>query len=53
MERWIETGPSVRSVPSASMLAPMVPSVHLMLRFACFLASLTCFFASLIVVASM
>jgi uncharacterized protein YjaG (DUF416 family) len=31
----------------------MVPSVHLTVCFACFLASLTCFFASLIVVASM
>jgi hypothetical protein len=31
----------------------MVPLVHLTVHFACFLASLTCFFASLIVVASM
>jgi hypothetical protein len=31
----------------------MVQSVYLTVHFACFLASLTCFFASLIVVASM
>jgi hypothetical protein len=43
----------LRSVPSTLTLAPMVPSVHPTVRFSCFLASLTCFFASLIVVASM
>jgi hypothetical protein len=43
----------LRSVPSAPTLASWVPSVHPTVAFPCFLASLTCFFASLIVVASM
>jgi hypothetical protein len=43
----------LRSVPTTPTLAPMVPSVHPTVSIPCFLASFTCFFASLIVVAFM
>jgi hypothetical protein len=41
------------SVPSTPTLTSRVLLVHLTVPFPCFLASLTCFFASLFVVASM